>query len=192
MTVNLWMGGKPTATTLHYDSNHNLLVVLRGTKQVQLFPPSATPQLEPCRIYTASANHSTLIVPAEVHDLFHAPRIENCSLEPWLARLDAGDVLFLPQGWWHQVDSSTRTVALNYWVAGFVEQVLDGGVHREDEEPQGEGEGAGGDDDEMLPFYLRAVLQRAVERERNRMVEAAVGKALAGGKGSRPEIWWWC
>lgn len=192
MTVNLWMGGKPTATTLHYDSNHNLLVVLRGAKQVQLFPPSATQALEAGRAYSASANHSTLTVPAEAHDLFQAPRIENCPLEPWLARLEAGDALFLPQGWWHQVDSGTRTVALNYWVAGFVEEVLDGGRHREDQEGgPGEGEREGGageegeedgdDDDEMLPFYLRAVLQRAVERERKRMVEAAVRKALAGG-----------
>ena len=186
MTVNLWMGGKPTATTLHYDSNHNLLVVLRGAKQVQLFPPSATPALEAGRAYSASANHSTLTVPAEAHDLFQAPRIENCQLEPWLARLEAGDALFLPQGWWHQVDSGTRTVALNYWVAGFVEQVLDGGRHRKDQEGEGERDGGAGEDgedgdDEMLPFYLRAVLQRAVERERKRMVEAAVRKALAGG-----------
>ena len=208
MAVNLWMGGKPTATTLHYDSNHNLLVVLRGRKQAQLFPPSATPRLHAYGIYTASANHSGLAVPAEPHDLFRegAQRVEGCTMEPWVARLEAGDVLFLPQGWWHQVDSGTRTVALNYWTAGFVENVLDGGAHRRlgldgaggeqqgqeqqaadgNDDGDGDGDGEREDGDDVHPFYLRAVVQRAVERERARMVRAAVGKALAGGELGRP------
>lgn len=169
VTINLWMGGKPTATTLHYDSNHNLLVVLRGAKQVQLFPPSATPALEAGRIYTQSANHSCLTVPAEPDDLFTAPRIEKAPDLPWVARLAAGDVLFLPEGWWHQVDSAAHTVALNYWWAGFVETVLEAGGEEEE-----------GDADHMLQFYLRATLQRAVEKERGRMLAEARSKALAG------------
>jgi len=29
----------------------------------------------------------------------------------------AGDALFIPAGWWHQVDSSAQTIAVNYWFA---------------------------------------------------------------------------
>jgi hypothetical protein len=183
VTINLWMGGKPTATTLHYDSNHNLLVVLRGMKQVQLLSPSATAQLDPRPIYTGGANHSGLQVPAEPEELFRVPRIHKAPPRPWVARLEAGDVLFIPEGWWHQVDSAFRTVALNYWFAGFVESVLDGGSHRgeggEEEEEEGK-EAPGAEAEAMLPFYLRAVVQRAVERERERLLAEAVGKALAG------------
>lgn len=175
VTINLWVGGKPTATTLHYDSNHNLLVVLRGAKQVQLFPPSATPDLEPGRAYTRSANHSSLTVPALPEELFSAPRIEKAPPLPWVARLEEGDALYMPEGWWHQVDSAAHTVALNYWWAGFVETVLE-----EDEAEEGEEGGGTG----MLQFYLRATLQRAVEKERSRMLAEARRKALAGP--SRP------
>ncbi len=184
--VNLWMGGRPTATTLHYDSNHNLLVVLRGGKQVQLLPPSATPALDARPIYTASANHSSVEVPAQPEELFGAPRMDTGPHRPWLARVEAGDVLFLPEGWWHQVDSAARTVALNYWVAGFVESVLEGGGAGEQEE-EGEEEEEEEEEEEkgdgMVPFYLRAVVQRAVERERGRLLAQAVQKAWAGGGG---------
>ena len=31
------------------------------------------------------------------------------------AELSAGDVLYLPSGWWHYVESKAHTVMTNYW-----------------------------------------------------------------------------
>lgn len=191
VAVNLWVGGRPTATTLHYDSNHNLLAVLRGAKQVQLFPPSATPGLEAGPVYSTSANHSRIPVPAQRGDLFRLPRLGETPCPPWVARVEEGDVLFIPEGWWHQVDSEGNTAALNYWWAGFVEEVLDGGNEWEEDEaavraalglgpaePREEDGDGESDEDRMLQFYLRATLQRVVERARARMLKKSRHRAL--------------
>lgn len=29
--------------------------------------------------------------------------------------LQAGDAVFIPEGWWHQIDSSDITIAVNFW-----------------------------------------------------------------------------
>lgn len=42
LQINLWMGAMETTTNMHYDANHNLLFVLKGTKRVALLPPSMT------------------------------------------------------------------------------------------------------------------------------------------------------
>jgi hypothetical protein len=34
---------------------------------------------------------------------------------PYVAELRAGDALFIPQGWWHEVVTSMDAVSLNMW-----------------------------------------------------------------------------
>lgn len=38
----------------------------------------------------------------------------------------AGDALFIPEGWWHQVESKGVTIAVNFWWASDFEQRLGG------------------------------------------------------------------
>lgn len=42
---NLWIGGTPTVSPLHYDDYENLLAQIRGHKELILFPPSDMPNL---------------------------------------------------------------------------------------------------------------------------------------------------
>ena len=42
---NLWIGGSPTTSPLHYDDYENILCQIRGYKEVVLFPPSDLPYL---------------------------------------------------------------------------------------------------------------------------------------------------
>ena len=112
--------------------------------------------------------------------------------------VQAGDILFIPEGWWHQVDSESQTIALNYvcielpfthppthplthppthllvlqWYDGFVE------THLETGEGRGEAEEGGGED--MLPFYFRATLQKTIEQEKTRLLTEANQQATAG------------
>lgn len=39
LQINLWLGAMETTTNMHYDANHNLLFVLKGSKRVALLPP---------------------------------------------------------------------------------------------------------------------------------------------------------
>jgi hypothetical protein len=40
LVTNLWIGGAPTISPLHYDDYENLLAQIRGHKELLLFPPS--------------------------------------------------------------------------------------------------------------------------------------------------------
>lgn len=42
LQINLWIGAGSTSTNMHFDANHNLLFVLKGSKRVALVPPSMT------------------------------------------------------------------------------------------------------------------------------------------------------
>lgn len=42
LQINLWLGAMDTTTNMHYDANHNLLFVLKGSKRVALVPPDMT------------------------------------------------------------------------------------------------------------------------------------------------------
>lgn len=39
---------------------------------------------------------------------------------PMIVRVSAGESLFIPEGWFHQVDSSSGTIAINFWWKGLV------------------------------------------------------------------------
>ncbi|MEN0020349.1 MAG: cupin-like domain-containing protein [Planctomycetota bacterium] len=93
--VNAWIGCGATRTTLHFDDDDNVLTVLSGEKLVRL---RAHAQVEPLPCWTASPNHSH-------QELSGGEEI----------RVRAGEALFIPRGWWHQIDSAPETVAVNVW-----------------------------------------------------------------------------
>jgi len=90
-----WVGG-PARTPLHYDDYANALTVLRGRKRVSFCPFRAV--ANPAPAWMASANHA----PEDA-----SPRLS--------VTLNPRDVLYLPPGYWHAVDSEENTVAVSYW-----------------------------------------------------------------------------
>lgn len=46
LQINLWLGAGETTTNMHFDANHNLLFVLKGSKRVALVPPSMTSRVQ--------------------------------------------------------------------------------------------------------------------------------------------------
>jgi len=110
--VNLWMSVQQTMTNTHYDANDNVLLVVRGHKRVRLWPPSEAHTLEALAVWKESPNHSP-----HVQDVGGY----NTAVEQHVlcTTLEAGEGLFLPEGWWHQVDSEGGTVAINLWFRGF-------------------------------------------------------------------------
>jgi mannose-6-phosphate isomerase-like protein (cupin superfamily) len=127
--INLWMGNseKTITTPLHHDFNDNLYVVAEGRKHFTLFPPEQAPNLylrgelqgvEPNGIihYTSLSGMPHLSrVDIHAPDLARFPHYARA--EP--ARLDvdvhAGEMLFLPAGWFHQVSSSGRHIAVSFF-----------------------------------------------------------------------------
>eukprot|EP00656_Telonema_subtile_P040204 TRINITY_DN45269_c0_g1_i1.p1 TRINITY_DN45269_c0_g1~~TRINITY_DN45269_c0_g1_i1.p1 ORF type:complete len:424 (-),score=71.75 TRINITY_DN45269_c0_g1_i1:2-1273(-) len=141
--VNLWISTADSCTTTHYDANDNLLMVTSGSKRVKLWAPDM------CRagaVWATSPNHGAVeLSPAQ-----------------YTAQLDAGDALFIPEGWWHQVESTASTVALNVWFCGLGHQLTQPSSRFKDA---------------SLPYYIRALVLRGLTRSRKRMYRRMVRHA---------------
>ncbi|HEX2668069.1 MAG TPA: cupin-like domain-containing protein [Gammaproteobacteria bacterium] len=127
--VNLWMGNsdKTIVTPLHHDFNDNLYVVVEGTKRFTLFPPEQAPNLYPrgqlqavepngiIRYATLSGMPHLSQVDIHAPDRQRFPRYAEA--EPTREDVDirAGELLFLPAGWFHQVSSTGRHVAVSFF-----------------------------------------------------------------------------
>ncbi|TXG63719.1 hypothetical protein EZV62_010713 [Acer yangbiense] len=112
-SINLWMNNAEAKSSTHYDPHQNLLCIVAGRKQVILWPPSASPMLYPLPIYGEASNHSAIAL--ENPDFSVYPRAENSMEYSQKVILHAGDALFIPEGWFHQIDSDNLTVAVNFW-----------------------------------------------------------------------------
>ncbi|XP_047157237.1 tRNA wybutosine-synthesizing protein 5 isoform X4 [Vigna umbellata] len=158
-SINLWMNNAEARSSTHYDPHHNLLCIVSGCKRVVLWPPSASPSLYPMPIYGEASNHSSVSLENPDYSIY--PRSE-CSMEfAQKVVLQAGDALFIPEGWFHQVDSDDLTIAVNFWWrSNMMSCMLE----------------------HMDAYYLRRILRRLIDKEMHnfpRTLEALVLHVLS-------------
>jgi [protein]-arginine 3-hydroxylase / protease len=102
---NFWYAPGENMTTAHFDMAANLLCLVRGEKRFVLSPPGA-----PLYPHPVIGNFAT--VELEKPDLARFPKFTRAgALDVTLA---AGEMLFIPGPWWHQVYSKP-SVAVNMW-----------------------------------------------------------------------------
>ena len=103
----MWVGPGGTFTPLHFDLTNNLLAQVVGTKYLTLVPPSETGKL---------AHHRHVF--SDVHDITDPERLERypqaADARQFDVELNAGDLLYIPVGWWHQVAAESFSVTLTY------------------------------------------------------------------------------
>ncbi|KAF4520612.1 hypothetical protein B566_EDAN006023 [Ephemera danica] len=123
--VNFWMGDSRAVTSTHKDPYENLYCVIRGEKTFVLTPPTDLPGMVykslPVARYSEVQNKNCYqIVPVENSD----PVSWICSvgsdkmpITPKSVNVcvKAGDILYLPSLWFHQVSQSHGCIAVNYW-----------------------------------------------------------------------------
>lgn len=113
--TNIWMGFPPTYTPLHRDPNPNLLVQLAGSKVLRILSPN-----DGLKIFvqtekfigneTGSAKfRGDEMMKGKEKRLLEAriwddEKINRNGLGVgYEARLECGDGIYIPQGWWHSV-----------------------------------------------------------------------------------------
>ncbi|KAK4281212.1 hypothetical protein QN277_012734 [Acacia crassicarpa] len=147
-SINLWMNNAQARSSTHYDPHHNLLCIVSGRKQVLLWPPSACPLLYPMPIYGEASNHSSVALENPDYSLY--PRAKGSMKFAQKAVLDAGDALFIPEGWFHQVDSDDLTIAINiWWRSQLISCMLE----------------------HMDTYYLRRILRRLIDKEMDQLLD---------------------
>jgi hypothetical protein len=101
----LWLGPSGTVTPLHHDVDNVLFVQVYGEKTITLASP-----MQSHRMYNSTSVYSD--VDAKVPDLARHPLFAGVNLMRITVR--PGDVLFIPVGWWHQVESTSVSVSVSF------------------------------------------------------------------------------
>jgi hypothetical protein len=113
--TNYWLCGRGPLAALHFDPLENLNVQLRGRKRFVLFPPGL-PEIAPRSPFTFAghyARHASLDeMPSAARAAAERAQVEFV--------LQAGEMLYLPFAWWHQVQSldEVNSNANYWWMAG--------------------------------------------------------------------------
>lgn len=109
----IWIGPAGTLTPLHRDDSDNLFAQVWGQKRFTLAAPhhraalgtwSTSPQggLDGCDFNPDAPDYEQYPQARQV---------------PFLRfTLEAGDLLFLPEGWFHQVQSISTSLSVNFWI----------------------------------------------------------------------------
>lgn len=105
-----WLGPAGTVTPLHCDYDDNIFAQVWGTKRIFLAPPHHDQFLYP-REANAILYGSPFDPEAPDYDRFPLARqaaVIECIVE-------AGDMLYVPAGWYHQVRSLAFSLSANRW-----------------------------------------------------------------------------
>lgn len=114
---NVWIGPAGTYTPLHRDPYENLFAQVVGRKRIHLFAPELAPYLYvnksgPQRNTSAIASEQDLLHPTQDRPLLSTAL---ASEDAFSAELGPGDVLYIPQGWYHCVQSLSTSASVNFW-----------------------------------------------------------------------------
>lgn len=105
-----WIGPAGTITPLHADYDDNIFAQIWGSKRIMLAPPHHEPWL-----YPKPANEILFGSPvdAEAPDYQRYPLAQQASLIECI--VDAGQMLYIPAGWYHQVHALSFSLSSNRW-----------------------------------------------------------------------------
>jgi len=112
-TIRLWVGGAGFHTPLHHDLPDNLYVQVQGRKRVTLIHRRHRRDVYPYGLSSGVPNFAQ--VDADHPDLERFPRFSRVS--PLTCEVRAGEVLFIPRRWWHQLESLEASMSLSLWFA---------------------------------------------------------------------------
>ena len=111
----LWLGNAVTAPT-HYDMHDNVACMVAGHKRFTLFPPEQLPNLYVGPLEITPGGQPTSLVRLSSPDLQRFPRFAQALAAAGTADLEPGDAIFIPNFWWHNVESlDPLNLLVNYW-----------------------------------------------------------------------------
>jgi hypothetical protein len=107
-----FMGPRGAFTQLHYDRANNLHAMIVGKKRWQLYAPDKARLLRPARYEFPYSILSEYDLTPDGGTPEHIPG----GLQPdYDFILNEEEVLYLPYGWWHRVETLAPSLATNLW-----------------------------------------------------------------------------
>jgi Cupin-like domain len=120
MSPRIWLGTASNVSS-HYDTFDNLACVITGRRRFTLYAPELIGRLYVGPIDNTMAGAPvSLAASAPAGSAAEFPLFEEIRDQALQAELGAGDALYLPKLWWHQVESLAPFNGLaNYWWDAF-------------------------------------------------------------------------
>jgi hypothetical protein len=113
--ISLWIGNR-THTRTHWDQSQNLACVVAGRRRFTLFPPEQLKNLYVGPLEFTLAGQPTSLVDVDAPDLETYPRFAEALEAAQRAELGAGDAVYIPALWWHDIRSLEDFGCLiNFW-----------------------------------------------------------------------------
>eukprot|EP01130_Rhizamoeba_saxonica_P018906 TRINITY_DN9638_c0_g1_i1.p1 TRINITY_DN9638_c0_g1~~TRINITY_DN9638_c0_g1_i1.p1 ORF type:complete len:372 (+),score=42.55 TRINITY_DN9638_c0_g1_i1:1-1116(+) len=107
--VQLWVGPAGTITGLHQDQDPlNFLLQIRGEKRVTIYSPYDEDNLYISSKYEPGSILSQ--IDPKKPDLNKFPKLANA--KPLTVVLKAGEMMFIPSGWFHTVEALTASISI--------------------------------------------------------------------------------
>ena len=111
----IWLGNAVTTPT-HFDEWFNIGCVVAGKRRFTLFPPEQIRNLYVGPLDYAPTGAPMSLVQLHAPDFVRFPKFREALAAARSAELSAGDALFIPPLWWHNVESlDPLNVLVNYW-----------------------------------------------------------------------------
>jgi hypothetical protein len=113
--VSLWLGNRVTVPA-HQDWPSNIACCVTGRRRFTLYPPDAVGDLYIGPLHLTPAGQPISLVDAAAPDLQRFPRYVAAQARAQVVTLEAGDAIYIPSQWWHQVEALEGFSGLvNYW-----------------------------------------------------------------------------
>lgn len=106
----LWIARQGHYEFCHFDPDDNILVVLSGQKKVKLFPANEIDKMYPNPLGSKGRTIQSR-VNCDDPDYNQFPKFKN--VRCYECTVNAGDMLYFPAFWWHQVTSTELTISVN-------------------------------------------------------------------------------
>jgi len=117
--ARIWLGHASNVSA-HYDSLDNLACVVAGNRRFTLYSPEITSRLYMGPIDFTMAGQPVSLAASAPADDERFPLFREVRNQALVAELSAGDAIYIPKLWWHQVEALSPFNALvNYWWDAF-------------------------------------------------------------------------
>ena len=115
----IWLGTASNVSS-HYDTFDNLACVIAGRRRFTLYAPELIGRLYVGPIDRTMAGPPVSLAASSAPDDQRFPLFREVRDQAWICELEAGDALYLPKLWWHQVESlAVFNGLVNYWWDAF-------------------------------------------------------------------------
>lgn len=113
--VSLWIGNR-SLVSAHFDFPRNIACCVMGKRRFTVFPPEQVKNLYIGPWDNTPAGQPISLVDFDAPDLERFPKFADALPHALTVELNPGDAIYLPNMWWHQVESLTPLNGLiNYW-----------------------------------------------------------------------------